>query len=78
MEDQINKLVEQLFTSEDLREVQRLAVELQRAVYGHIEQLQKRVAEGPFVKSREKPFLEIGIGSTSFDGPHSEPEAKKS
>lgn len=62
MEDQIKKLVEQLFTTEDLREVQRLAVELQRAVYGHIEQLQKRVAEVPFVQSDEKPFLEIGMG----------------
>lgn len=77
MEDQISKLVEQLFSTEDLREVQRLAVELQRAVYGHIEQLQKRVAEIPFAQSDEKPSLEIGIGSTSFDGLHSEPKGKE-
>ena len=78
MEDQIKKLVEQLFTTEDLREAQRLAVELQRAVYGHIEQLQKRVAEVRFVQSEEKPCLEVGIGSTGLDGLHSEPMGKDS
>ena len=77
MEDQIKKLVEQLFTTVDLREVQKLAVELQRAVYRHIEELQKKVAGVPLVQSDEKPFLDIGIGGTSFDGPHSDPRGKE-
>ena len=77
MEDQVKKLVEQLFTTEDLREVQSLAVELQRAVYGHIEQLQKKLAEAPFVQSGEKSFLEIGLTNPLFDGLHSEPRDKE-
>ena len=47
MEDYIKKLVEQLLETEDLTIVQSLAVELQWAVYRHIEQLQRRLSGGP-------------------------------
>lgn len=46
MEDYIKKLVEQLLKTEDLRIAQSLAVELQWAVYRHIEQLQRRLSGG--------------------------------
>lgn len=59
MEDQVKKLVEQLFMTEDLRTAQSLAVELQRAIYEHIQQLQEKLAESSFVQSEDQPFFEI-------------------
>lgn len=47
VEERIRMLVEQLFGSDDLRTVQKLAVELQWAVYEHIEQLRQKLAETP-------------------------------
>ena len=73
MEDQVKLLVEQLFTTEDLRAVQSLAVELQRAVYGYIEQLQKRLVEASVVPSDEQPVSEIDLSDSSFDSPLAEP-----
>jgi hypothetical protein len=45
VEEGIRTLVEQLLSSSDLRTVQKLAVELQWAVYEHIEQLRQKLAE---------------------------------
>lgn len=45
MEERIRMLVEQLLSSNDLRTVQNLAMELQWAVYEHIEQLRQKQAE---------------------------------
>jgi hypothetical protein len=64
VEDQVKKLVEQLFTSEDLRTVQIVAVELQRAVYRRIEELQKKLAQSPSVPSEDESVLEIDASST--------------
>jgi hypothetical protein len=48
---QIKRLVELLLTTEDLRTVQSLTVEVQRAMYLHIEELQRQLMvariEGP-------------------------------
>lgn len=43
--DEIKRLVELLLTTEDLRLVQRLTVEVQRAMYLRIEELQRQLAE---------------------------------
>lgn len=43
--DEIKRLVELLLTTEDLRLVQRLTVEVQRAMYLRIEELQTQLAE---------------------------------
>ena len=49
--DEIKRLVELLLTTDDLRAVQSLTVEVQRAMYLHIEELQRRLMvpriEGP-------------------------------
>jgi len=47
VEERIRALVEQLLSSSDLRAVQDLAVDLQWAVYEHIEQLRQKLAEAP-------------------------------
>ena len=70
MEDQIKKLVEQIFTIEDLRAVQSLAVEVQRAVYVRIQQLQSKLAEASSIQSDNESALEVGPGSTPLDGQH--------
>jgi len=68
VEDEIKKLVERLFTTEDLRTVQNLAVELQRAVYEHIQQLQGKLADSSFVPTDDRPVVEMSPSSTLFDG----------
>jgi hypothetical protein len=49
--DEIKKLVELLLTTDDLRTVQSLTLEVQRAMYLHIEELQRQLMvariEGP-------------------------------
>jgi hypothetical protein len=67
VEDQVKKIVEQLFATEDLRAVQTLAIELQRAVYAHIEELQKKLAEASFAQSDDEPVFGIGLSDTSSD-----------
>ena len=42
---EIKRLVEELLTTEDLRTVQSLTVQLQRALYFHIEQIQRELVE---------------------------------
>ena len=68
MEDQIKKLVEQIITTEDLREVQSLAVELQCAVYGRIQQLQEKLAETSSIQSDDESVLEVSLDSNMLDG----------
>ena len=68
VEDQIKKLVEELFTTEDLRVVQTLALELQRAVYGRIQQLQMKSVEASSVQPDDQSVFEAGLSSTSLDG----------
>jgi hypothetical protein len=67
VEDQVKKLVERLFATEDLRGVQILAVELQHAVYRHIERLQKKSAESRYIQS-DGSVSEIAQSSPSFAG----------
>jgi hypothetical protein len=43
--DEIKRLLELLLTTEDLWAVQRLTVEVQRAMYLRIEELQRQLAE---------------------------------
>ena len=43
--DEIKRLVELLLTTEDLRTVQSLTVQLQRALYFHIEEIQRGLVE---------------------------------
>ena len=76
MEDEIKRLVEQIFTTEDLRVVQNLAVELQHAVYEHIQQLQKKLAESSFVQSDQRPVVEMSPSSTSSDDPSQKADDK--
>jgi hypothetical protein len=68
VEDRIRKLVEQLFTSEDLRTVQILAVELQRAVYERIEELQKKLVQDASVRSEDAPVIEIEASGPGCSG----------
>jgi hypothetical protein len=70
VEDHVKKLVEQLFTTEDLRLVQSLAVELQRAVYEHIQRLQEKLAEPS--QSDDKAVFQRHLSSTLFDDPSPE------
>jgi hypothetical protein len=67
VEDQVKKLVEQLFTSEDLRAVQIVAVELQRAVYRRIEELQEKLAQDSSLSEDESVF-EIDASSLPCGG----------
>ena len=70
MEDQIKKLVEQLFTTENLRAVQSIANELRREVYEHIQQLREKLAESS--QSDDQPALERSLSNTRFDDPAQE------
>jgi hypothetical protein len=76
--DQVKKIVEQLFATEDLRAVQSLAVELQCAVYEYIEQLQKKLADSSSARSDDEPLFEIGLSNRSFDSLRSEQTDKES
>lgn len=78
MEDEIKKLVEQIFATGDLMTMQSLAVELQRAVYEHIEQLQKKLAESSLVQSDNRPVVELTPSSTLFDDPSQKVDDKSS
>jgi hypothetical protein len=53
VEERIRMLVEQLLSSNDLRTVQNLAVELQWAVYEQIEELRRKQAD----EGRDPPDL---------------------
>jgi hypothetical protein len=70
VEYQVKKLVEQLFTTQDLRAVQSLAVELQRAIYEHIQQLREKLTESS--QSNDQPAFEGGLSNTMFEDPSQE------
>lgn len=62
----MKKLVEQLFTTEDLRAVQSLAVELQQAVYGRIQQLQMKLVVASSVQPDDESVSKAGLAGTSL------------
>jgi hypothetical protein len=65
VEDQVKQLAARLFTTEDLREVQSLAIELQRAVYEHIQRLQTKLPESS--QPDGQPALESSQAATLFE-----------
>jgi len=77
VENQIKKLVEQLFETEDLRTAQNLAVELQRAIYGQIEQLQWKLAQFSSDNPEDKPAAETDFSQKSLEvfGKHESDES---
>jgi len=56
---EIKRLVELLLTTEDLRTVQSLTVEVQRAMYLHIEELQRQLMVAPIECPNDSSVVEI-------------------
>ena len=52
--DEIKRLVELLLTTEDLRAVQRLTVEVQRAIYLRIEETPEAIGGNPGRRSERR------------------------
>jgi len=65
--DEIKRLVELLLTTEDLKLVQRLTVEVQRAMYLRIEDLQRQLAEIRVGGSNDGSDVEIGLDNAPSD-----------
>lgn len=65
--DEIERLVELLLTTEDLRTVQSLTVEVQRAMYLHIEELQMQLMVGRIEGPNGGSVVEID-GSNQSSG----------
>ena len=65
--DEIKKLVELLLTSEDLRTVQSLTLEVQRAMYLHIEELQRQLMVARIEGPNDRSVVEID-GSNPCSG----------
>ena len=65
---EIKRLVELLLTTEDLRTVQSLTVEVQRAMYLHIEELQRQLMVAPIERPNDSSVIEID-GSDPSSGP---------
>lgn len=63
---EIKRLVEMLLTTEDLRTVQGLTVEIQRAMYLHIEELQKQLMVAPIEGPDDGPVIEIDESAPSY------------
>jgi hypothetical protein len=58
---EIKRLVELLLTAEDLRTVQSLTVQLQRALYLHIEQIQRELIEAHPADPNDSSVIEISL-----------------
>jgi hypothetical protein len=56
---EIKRLVELLLTTEDLRTVQCLTVQLQRALYFHIEQIQRGLVEPHPARTNDSSGIEV-------------------
>jgi hypothetical protein len=56
---EIKRLVELLLTTEDLRTVQSLTVDVQRAMYLHIEELQRQLMVAPREVPNDGSVVEI-------------------
>lgn len=67
--DEIKRLVELLLTTEDLRAVQRLTVEVQRAMYLRIEELQRQLAETRVCGPNDGSVVEMGLNNATSDPP---------
>ena len=65
---EIKRLVELLLTTEDLRTVQRLTVEVQRAMYLHIEELQRQSMVARIEGLNDGSLVELD-GSDPSSGP---------
>jgi len=63
--DEIKRLVQLLLTTDDLREVQSLTVEVQRALYLRIEQLQRELAKDGAAHPKDSSVLELGPNNPS-------------
>lgn len=64
---EIKRLVEMLLTTEDLKTVQSLTVEVQRAIYLHIEELQRQLMVAPIEGPNDSSVVEID-GSAPSSG----------
>lgn len=62
---EIKRLVDLLLTTEDLRIVQRLTVEVQRAMYLHIEELQRQLVEARLENPNDSSVVEIDVSCAS-------------
>jgi hypothetical protein len=62
--EEIKRLVELLLTTEDLRAVQRLTVEVQRAMYLRLEELQRQLAETRVGGPSDGSVVEIGLNNS--------------
>jgi hypothetical protein len=71
--DEIKRLVELLLTTDDLRAVQSLTVEVQRALYLRIEQLQRELAKDGSAHPKDSSVFEIGPNNPSASPPLPKP-----
>lgn len=62
---EIKKLVELLLTTEDLKTVQSLTVQLQRVLYLHIEQIQRESVEPHSAYPNDSSVIEISLSNHS-------------
>jgi hypothetical protein len=58
---EIKRLVDLLLTTEDLRTVQSLTVQLQRALYFHIEQIQRELVEPHPACPNDRSGIEVSL-----------------
>ena len=65
--DEIKRFVELLLTTQDLRAVQRLTVEVQRAMYLRIEELQRQLAEARVCGPNDGSVVEMGLNNATAD-----------
>jgi hypothetical protein len=71
--DEIKRLVELLLTTDDLRAVQSLTVEVQRALYLRIEQLQRELAKDGSAHPKDSSVFEIGPNNPTASPPLPKP-----
>jgi len=73
---EIKRLVELLFTTEDLRTVQSLTVQLQRALYFHIEQIQRELVETYRASPNDSSGIEVSLSDpcSRLSKPAEDPE----
>jgi hypothetical protein len=64
-ENEIQRLFELVLTTDDLSAFQRLAVEVQHALYLRIEQLQRQSAIAPAADPKDGSILESGSSNLS-------------
>ena len=65
--EEIKRLVELLLTTQDLTAAQRLTVEVQRAMYQRIEELQRQLAETRVRGPSDGSVVEIGLNNAPSD-----------